>query len=422
MPARRASNMRLPMTLTPVRSYVARAMSLSMSFLAALAELEVLPEPPLREQPRLQLRPLRHPALDPRVVLPLGREDVLDGHGLGRHEAVERHRHAEEHLPGHQPSAPWLRSGELGDVGRQVAQGLLAALDRVVLLHRLVAEFLGGEHRAHHDPGLLAGRLEGQDRLEGVRVVAGLAVQQRDPLRRDDLPPGDPLLVVGPVRPVHHEVPGPADAELEGPRRGREPFRSPPPRQVPDLRERLEHQLPRGADHPGDHDLAVRGRVRGLAATGRRHPVVPPAFLLQLLHVLVQPVEAPAPEPLEAAHPLVDRPQPAGVQAVQPLLARPADPHEPDLPEHPQVLGRLRLGHPQVPRQLGHRPLAAPQQHQDLPPLRLGDRVERVRGRRRSCHGAIICLYRNASTVQLDEPGAGLGRPQAGPSPSPPTR
>src|SRR5262249_51698309 len=48
--------------------------------------------------------------------------------------------------------------------------------------------------------------------------------------------------------------------------------------------------------------------------------------LLQLLHVLVQPVEALAPEPLEAAHPLVDRPQPAGVQAVQPLLARPTDP------------------------------------------------------------------------------------------------
>src|SRR5262249_43499466 len=120
--------------------------------------------------------------------------------------------------------------------------------------------------------------------------------------------------------------------------------------------------------------------------------------LFQLLHVLVQPVEAVAPEPLAAAHPLVDRPQPAGVQAVQPLLARPADPHEPDLPQDPQVLGRLRLGHPQVPRQVGHRLLAAPQQHQDLPPPRFGDRVDRVRGRRRSCHGAIICLYRNVST------------------------
>src|SRR5262245_17592002 len=128
--------------------------------------------------------------------------------------------------------------------------------------------------------------------------------------------------------------------------------------------------------------------------------------LLQLLHVLLQPIEALAPEPLEAADPLVDRKQPTGVQAVQPLLARPAYPHEPDLPEDPQMLGRLRLGHPQVPRHVGHRPHAAPQQHQDLPPPRFGDRVERVRGRRRSCHDTIICLYQHVST-----PGAAGGAP-----------
>src|SRR5262249_59630487 len=67
--------------------------------------------------------------------------------------------------------------------------------------------------------------------------------------------------------------------ELEGPRRGGDAPGPPPPRQVPDSRERPEHPLPRGADHPGDHDLAVRGRVRNLAAaTGRRHRVVPPAL------------------------------------------------------------------------------------------------------------------------------------------------
>src|ERR671911_427606 len=88
-------------------------------------------------------------------------------------------------LPARSPAQSWSRRrsrpaargplpGDLRDVGRQVAQRLLAALDRVVLVHGLVAEFLGGEHRAHYDPGLLAGRLEGQDRLEGVRVVAGL--------------------------------------------------------------------------------------------------------------------------------------------------------------------------------------------------------------------------------------------------------
>jgi hypothetical protein len=89
----------------------------------------------------------------------------------------------------------------------------------------------------------------------------GLTVQQRDPLRRDELGPGDPLGVVRPVRPVHHEVPGSADAELEGPGGGGETFRTPPPRQVPDLGERLEHQLWRGVDDPGDHDLPI-GRRR----------------------------------------------------------------------------------------------------------------------------------------------------------------
>src|ERR1700745_3995339 len=40
-------------------------------FLAAFAQVEVLPEEPLREDPRLQFHPLRHPALQPRVLLPL---------------------------------------------------------------------------------------------------------------------------------------------------------------------------------------------------------------------------------------------------------------------------------------------------------------------------------------------------------------
>ena len=119
--------------------------------------------------------------------------------------------------------------------------------------------------------------------------------------------------------------------------------------------------------------------------------------LLEVLHVRVQPVEALVPEPLEPACPLVDRSQPAGVKAVQALLACLAVPHQPDLPEHPQVLGRPRLGHPQLLGHLGHRPLTRPQQDQDRPALRLGDRVEDVRRRRCSCHGAIICRYRYAS-------------------------
>ena len=46
----------------------------------------------------------------------------------------------------------------------------------------------------------------------------------------------------------------------------------------------------------------------------------------------------------------------------------------------------------------GHQPLTRPQQHQDLPAPWLGDRVEDVRRRRCSCHGAIIFRYPHASS------------------------
>jgi hypothetical protein len=82
----------------------------------------------------------------------------------------------------------------------------------------------------------------------------------------------------------------------------------------------------------------------------------------------------------------VNRSQLAGDKAVQALLACLAVPHQSDLPEHPQVFGRPRLGHLQLLGQLGHRPLTRPEQYQDLPALRLGDRVEDVGRRRCSCH------------------------------------
>ena len=56
--------------------------------------------------------------------------------------------------------------------------------DRAILLDRLVAQLLGGEHRAHLDPGRGAVGRERQDRRGSVRVAAGLTVEQRDPLRR----------------------------------------------------------------------------------------------------------------------------------------------------------------------------------------------------------------------------------------------
>src|SRR5690606_15980583 len=96
----------------------------------------------LRAQPRMQLRPLRHLAPDVRVVLLLGREDVFGRHGLG---ATKPSSDVLTLKSAFRPSAlPTVRgglapagdiAGEVADVGREIAQGLLAALDRVVLLH-----------------------------------------------------------------------------------------------------------------------------------------------------------------------------------------------------------------------------------------------------------------------------------------------
>src|SRR5699024_3302490 len=103
-----------------------------------------------------------------------------------------------------------------------------------------------------------------QDRLERVRIIAMLAVEHRDSLGWGDLGPGDPLAVIGAVRPVHREFPYPADAELEGPRGGRETLRTPPLREMSRIGECFEHQLSWRVDLPRNQDLAVgrRGPAR----------------------------------------------------------------------------------------------------------------------------------------------------------------
>src|SRR5262249_42856408 len=80
------------------------------------------------------------------------------------------------------------------------------------------------------------------------------------------------------------------------------------------------------------------------------------------------------------------------------LLAGLAVVHETDLAQDPEVLRGTGLGHAQLARHLGDRTLAASQQHEDLAPLRFGDRVEDVGGGRGACHRPIIYRYGNAST------------------------
>src|SRR5436305_15224710 len=83
------------------------------------------------------------------------------------------------------------------------------------------------------------------------------------------------------------------------------------------------------------------------------------AFLLALkfLYVLVEPVEAPAPELLEPADPSVNWLEAARLQRVEPALPGPADALEAHLAAHPQVLRRAGRGDAQRVRQVVDRAL-----------------------------------------------------------------
>src|SRR5438067_12826285 len=121
-------------------------------------------------------------------------------------------------------------------------------------------------------------------------------------------------------------------------------------------------------------------------------------LLLKSLHVLVEPVEILVPVLLEADDPLVHGLEAARVEAVQPLLPGLADPDESHFAKHAQVLRRARLRDPQCPCELIDRALPPFQKDEDPPPLRLGNPVERVRGRGGSRHGPNICPYRHMSS------------------------
>jgi hypothetical protein len=101
----------------------------------------------------------------------------------------------------------------------------------------------------------------------------------------------------------------------------------------------------------------------------------------------------------------VDRLERATVDPVEPLASLVADLDRSDRSEHAQVLGHLRLGQPQLADQVVHGPLPAGKDIEDLPPPGLGNRVEHIGGRRRSCHGPIIYSYEHMHV----QPGSGRG-------------
>src|SRR2546422_7936053 len=128
-------------------------------------------------------------------------------------------------------------------------------------------------------------------------------------------------------------------------------------------------------------------------------------LLLKLLDVFVEPVEVLVPVLLETNDPLVHRLEAARLEAVEPLLPGLADPHESHFAEHAQVLRRARLRDPQCACKLIDRTLAPFKKDENPPPLRLGNCVERIRGRGGSCHEPNICPYRHMSRLKARKRG-----------------
>lgn len=113
--------------------------------------------------------------------------------------------------------------GESGEV-------LLAAFDCAVLVNDEVAGGLRREDGAHRKPGLGAAEIfEGYNDLKGHRLAFFLAaVLVHEALRGGDFKEGNHVLVVAPVRAVHHESPNSAGFQFLFPRGGRETLRPPP--------------------------------------------------------------------------------------------------------------------------------------------------------------------------------------------------
>jgi hypothetical protein len=96
-------------------------------------------------------------------------------------------------------------------------------------------------------------------------------------------------------------------------------------------------------------------------------------LLCGLFQVSLEGVEALAPERPIGLQPPVDLGQGLRAQGVEAPLGIDPDSDEPGVPQHPQVLGHAGLAEAEPGHQLVHRPLAVPQQVEDVTAMRLGE-------------------------------------------------
>src|ERR1700716_3518485 len=97
-------------------------------------------------------------------------------------------------------------------------------------------------------------------------------MQVVDALRGHDLAPFDPILKFDAVGAVHDEIPHSAGAELKRVRRSGESVRTPPPGQMRDVRECLEHEAPWTLDGARHDDFAIRSRLTAMRGCHQNSP------------------------------------------------------------------------------------------------------------------------------------------------------
>src|ERR1700745_3342462 len=116
--------------------------------------------------------------------------------------------------------------------------------------------------------------------------------------------------------------------------------------------------------------------IRICLSVGSVSVAVPLAVILAISFLLlgelaehgVQLLEAVLPQLPVGAQPVVHGLQRVAVAAVQPLPPRLPDTDDPDLPEHAQMLGHLRLGHTHRVHQVVDGPLTVREDVEDLAP------------------------------------------------------
>src|SRR5262245_27645791 len=110
---------------------------------------------------------------------------------------------------------------------------------------------------------------------------------------------------------------------------------------------------------------------------------------------------------LKSADPIMNRTQAISIERIHTLLTLLAHRNQAHLLQYAQMLRDSRLRQPERHHDCSHRKAAPPRQEiNDLPPPRLRNGVEDIRGRRCTCHTAIIFPYQNMSTAKNRPPSS----------------